>query len=88
MDQQAILDDLLEVLAGRHIEIRNEPMGGGGGGLCQFREKTVFFLDTEAGCYESAVQAAKAVWKVIEDPETIFLKPAVRDFLDRFREIE
>jgi hypothetical protein len=88
MNHQAILENLLELLAGRNIEIRNEPMGGGGGGLCQFREKTIFFLDTQAGSYESAVQAAKAVWKVVDDPEAIFLKPAVRDFLDRFKEIE
>ncbi len=88
MNHQAIVEDLLELLAGRNVEIRNEVMGGGGGGLCQFRNKTVFFHDTQAASYDSAVQAAKAVLRVIEDPDAIFLKPAVRDFLDRFKEIE
>ncbi len=88
MNHQAILENLLELLAASHITIRREPMGGGGGGLCQLKDKKVFFLDTQTGSYESAAQAAKAVWKVIEDPEAIFLMPAVRDFLDRFKEIE
>lgn len=88
MNHQAILEDLLELLASRHIVIRNEAMGGGGGGFCEFKDKKVFFLDSQANSYDCAVQAAKAVLKVIEDPETIFLKPAVRDFLDKFRKID
>lgn len=68
MNHQAILEDLLELLASRHIVIRNEAMGGGGGGLCEFKEKKIFFLDSQAGSYDCAIQAAKAVMKVIEDP--------------------
>ena len=88
MNDQSILDELLEVLIQRGITVRTEAMGGGGGGLCTFKENKIFFLDSQSASYESAVQAARAVLKVIEDTETIFMKPAVRDFLDRIKEID
>lgn len=87
MNHRAILEELLELLAGRNITIRTEALGGGGGGLCEMKDKKVFFYDSQAGAYESAVQAAKAVLYVIEDLEIIFIKPAVRDFLDRIKEM-
>ncbi len=87
MTHRAILDDLLEVLSNRGVHIRTDCLGGGGGGLCQLRDKTVFFLDSQASSYDSAIQAGRAVLRVVEDPETIFLKPAVRDFLDRIQEM-
>ncbi|HOK65517.1 MAG TPA: hypothetical protein PK054_06480 [Anaerohalosphaeraceae bacterium] len=88
MDYQAILDEFLELLSSQGVQVRQESMGGGGGGLCEIRGRMIFFLDTQASALDSAVQAGKAVLKVIEDPETIFLKPAVRDFLDRVRQME
>lgn len=88
MEYQAILDELLDLLTSRQVLIRQEAMGGGGGGLCEIRERKVFFLDTQASAMDCAVQAAKAVLRVVEDPEAIFLKPAVRDFLDRVQQME
>lgn len=88
MEHQAILEELLDLLAGRNVAIRRESMGGGGGGLCEYKDKKVFFLDCQSGSYESAVQAARAVLRVIEDLEAIFVKPAVRDFLDRIKEMD
>ena len=88
MNHQAILEELLEVIAGRNITIRNENLGGGGGGLCQFKDNQIFFLDTQAGTYDSALKAGRAVLAIVEDTDTIFLKPAVREFLDKIREID
>lgn len=88
MDHRAILEELLDLLAGRNVKIRTESMGGGGGGLCEIKDSYVFFLDSESGSYESALQAARAVLRVLEDPESIFLRPAVRDFLDRVKEMD
>ena len=88
MNDQAILEELLELLASRDIAIRTESMGGGGGGLCEFKDKKVFFLDSQARSYDSAIQAGKAILKIVEDPETIFVRPVVRDFLDRIKEMD
>ena len=83
MQYQDILESLLDMLAGQGVEIRSVPMGGGGGGLCKIRDKKIFFLDTQAGSYNSALQAAGAVRDTIADLEAVFIKPAVRDFLDK-----
>ncbi len=88
MDYQSILDELLELLSSRQVVIRQEAMGGGGGGFCEVRNRQVFFLDSQASAMDCAIQAAKAVFKVVEDPEAIFLKPAVREFLDKVRQMD
>lgn len=88
MDYQGILDELVSLLSSQDVLIRQEAMGGGGGGLCEIRGKRIFFLDSQAAAMECAVQAAKAVLKVIEDPEAIYLKPAVREFLDRVQQMD
>lgn len=88
MDHQAILDELVSLLSSRQVVIREESMGGGGGGLCEIRGRFIFFVDSQATAMDCAIQAARAVLKVIEDPETVFLKPAVRDFLDRVRQMD
>lgn len=88
MDYQDIVEELLSVLSSRDVLIRQETLGGGGGGLCEIRGRKIFFLDSQASSMDTAVQAAKAVLKVVEDPETIYLKPAVRDFLDRVKQME
>ena len=75
MNHQAILENLLELLAASHITIRREPMGGGGGGLCQLKDKVFFSIHRPV--HMNGRTSAKAVWKVIEDPEAIFLMPAV-----------
>ena len=43
MNQQQILDELLALLEDNGVELRSEPMGGGGGGLCTIKGKKIFF---------------------------------------------
>ena len=82
MDQQQVLDDLLELLTAHQVEIRREPMGGTGGGLCQIKEKSVFFLDTQASQWDMTQSCAEAVHQLI-DIETIYLRPQVRQVLEQ-----
>lgn len=88
MDNQAILDQLLKVLEQNQVTIRTETMGGNGGGLCRLQNKTVFFYDKDAAAAETTVLAAKAVRNAISDLEGIYLKPAVREFIDNCTELE
>lgn len=82
MDQQQVIDDLLDLLAMQQVEIRREPMGGSGGGLCHFQEKSVFFLDTEATPGETTDQCVEAVKRLV-DIDIIYLRPQVRQVLER-----
>ena len=83
MNTQTITEELLRLLEGEGVALRREAMGGSGGGLCVFRDKKVYFFDTDAGAYEAACVCAKAVFQVIGDLENVYLKPAVREFIDR-----
>ncbi len=81
MDEQRILQDLLALLEASGVTIRNEPLGGNGGGLCTVKGKYIFFLDTQAPSVAAAVLCAEAVPKVA-DIEQIYLKPQVRQFIE------
>ena len=81
MDEQGILQELLALLEANGVTIRNEPLGGSGGGLCTVKGKYIFFLDTQAPSVAAAVQCAEAVPKVA-DIEQIYIKPQVRQFIE------
>jgi hypothetical protein len=81
MDEQRILQELLALLQANGVTIRNEPLGGSGGGLCTVKGKYIFFLDTQAPSVVAAVLCAEAVPKVA-DIEEIYIKPQVRQFIE------
>ena len=84
MDHQSITEELIELLTGHGSAIRRDKLGSGGGGLCGIDGKKVFFFDTDSSSFESAVSCARATKEVITDPEGIYMKPAVRDFIDKY----
>lgn len=79
-----ITEQLMALLSEQGVKIRKEAMGGGGGGLCDFKDAQVFFYDVDSSSFEMALSCSKAVRHVIGDLESIYLKPAVRDFIDKF----
>ena len=81
MNEQGILDELLALLEANGVTIRNEPLGGSGGGLCSIKGQHIFFVDTQASSAVSAAMCAEAVSKVV-DVEQIYVKPQVRQFID------
>jgi len=81
MNEQGILDELLALLEASSVTIRNEPLGGSGGGLCAIKGEHIFFVDTQATSADSAALCAEAVTKVI-DIENVFIKPQVRQFIE------
>ncbi len=81
MEEQAILEELLALLEQNDIAIRTEPLGGRGGGLCKLKDKTLFFVDSEASTADMAAICAHAVTELLEI-ESIYIKPQVRDFIE------
>jgi len=81
MNEQNILDELLALLEANGVTIRNEPLGGSGGGLCSIKGQHIFFVDTQASAAVSAAMCAEAVSKVV-DVEQIYVKPQVRQYID------
>lgn len=84
MEDQAILEELLVLLEQNSVTIRSEAMGGRGGGLCKIKDKSLFFVDTEAQTADMAVICARAVHETV-DIEKIYIRPQIRDFLERNR---
>ena len=80
MNNQNILDELLALLEANGVTIRNEPLGGSGGGLCTIKGERIFFADTQASSIVSATICAEAVSKVV-DVEQIYIKPQIRQFI-------
>ena len=81
MNEQRILEELLVLLEANDVSIRDEPLGGSGGGLCTMKGRNVFFRDTQAPSAVAAVMCAEAVSKII-DIEQIYIKPEVRQFIE------
>lgn len=69
------------MLEANNVKIRNEPLGGSGGGLCTIKGEQIFFVDTQANSADIAALCAEAVIKVV-DIEKVFIKPQVRQFIE------
>ena len=81
MDEQRILEELLELLQANGVIVRNESLGGSGGGLCTVKGKQIFFVDTQAPSADVAALCAQAVAKVT-DIEKLYIRPQIRQFIE------
>lgn len=81
MNEQNILEELLALLEANGVTIRNEPLGGSGGGLCTIKGQRIFFVDSQASSVVSATLCAETLLKVV-DIEQIFVKPQIRQFIE------
>jgi len=82
MNDQRILEELLSLLEASGVKIREEPLGGSGGGLCMMKGENLFFKDTQAPASLMAALCAQAIVKVV-DIEQIYIKPEVREFIEQ-----
>ena len=81
MNEQDILQELLGLLEASGVQIRTEPLGGSGGGLCTIKGQHFFFVDSQASAAESAAFCADAVRKLV-DIDSIYIKPQIRQFIE------
>jgi len=84
MDLAARLEQLLRAAETAGIEVRAEPLGGRGGGLCTLKGHRVLFVDTSADLatrYDSTLGALAGVREL----DSHFIPPAVRADLEQCR---
>ncbi len=81
MNSQAILQLLVTLLEENGVQVRTEPLGGGGGGLCNIKGRDIFFLDTQAPTAESTALCAQAVGRLV-DIESIYIRPEIRQCIE------
>ena len=87
MNTQRMLEELLGLLESGDVIIRDEPLGGSGGGFCSVKGERIFFLDTQAPSAVKAAACAEAVLQVM-DIEQVYIKPEVRQFIENHRNNE
>ena len=85
MDDARLLQELLALLESKDVRIRNEPLGGSGGGLCSVKGEQIFFVDSQAPSAISAALCAEAVVKVL-NIEEVYIKPEIRQFIESHTE--
>ena len=83
MNEQRILEEILAMLEANSVNIRREPLGGNGGGLCAMKGRQIFFVDTQAPSAVVAAMCAQAVPKVV-DIEQVYIKSEVRQFIESY----
>jgi len=81
MEKIKILEELLLVLESAGIKTRMELMEDSNGGLCKIDGKKILFLNSSSSPEDLAVTVAK-VLKTEVDLETVFIKPAIRSFIE------
>ena len=84
MDLSNRLEHLLRLAEQIGIDVRAEPMGGAGGGLCRLRGKQVLFVDTTADL-ETRYERTLAALATLPELEGRFILPEVRRDLDLYR---
>jgi hypothetical protein len=84
MDLSRRLDALLEAAEQMNIDIRAEPMGGGGGGICRLRGRRVLFVDTSADL-ATRYDRTLAAMAGLEELDGLYLLPEVRQDIEHQR---
>ena len=64
--------------------LSTESMDGGAGGLSRILGIIFVFRDKQAPAFDSAVICAQVVAETI-DTDNVYLKPQIRDFLEKYR---
>jgi hypothetical protein len=86
LDQGSILGQLEDLARGLGIEVRHEMLKREGavtqGGLCRVKGQWLFLVHSKASTRDKIEALALAVNRF--DLSQIFMKPGLRDFLNRF----
>lgn len=80
------LDVVLDVLERMNVELREEHLGGSGGGLCKLRGRHVLFVDLDADAATRLDQGLQALAD-LPGSDAHFLPPVLRDRIDRLRDV-
>ncbi len=84
MDLSGRLEWLLRLAEQIGIDVRAEPMGGAGGGLCRLRGRQVLFVDTAADL-ETRYEKTLSALAPLPELEDRFVLPEIRRDLELVR---
>ena len=84
MDETTQLDTIVRVFEQLGVEVRQERLGGSGGGLCRIRGKRVVFVDLDA---DAATRLDRGIEALATVPEAaaVYISPELRERMDRLR---
>lgn len=83
MDEQALLEELIDLARRLGLEVRIIPLGGEGGGVCRLRDKRVLFVDALAATPERLERTAQGLAELSELADCYVL-PEVREYLEKY----
>jgi hypothetical protein len=84
IDPERTLGMIIELCERLSIAVREEHLGGDGGGLCVMRDRRLLFVDLDADTATRLHQCANALANLPE-LEQIFVPPALRQVLSEVR---
>ncbi len=84
MDATTQLDTIVRLFEQLGVEVRQERLGGSGGGLCQIRGRHVVFVDSDA---DAATRLDRCVAALAAIPEAaaVYINPELREWMDKLR---
>ena len=77
-------DELLDLARRLGVTVRHARLGGTGGGLAKIRGTRQLFIDLDAGPEDQLEQTVRAL-AGLEDIDTVFVRPDVRELIDEAR---
>lgn len=82
MELQTRLETLLSLARELGLDLRSEPLGGEGGGLCALKGRRVLFVDTSADL-DTRYERTAAALAGLPELEGRYLPPEIREDLLR-----
>jgi hypothetical protein len=77
-------DELLDLARRLGVTVRHARLGGSGGGLAKIRGTRQLFIDLDAAPEDQLEQTVRAL-AGLEEIDTVFLRPDVRELIDEAR---
>ncbi len=74
-------DIILRLFEQLGVEVRQERLGGAGGGLCQLRGRRVVFVDLDADAATRIDRCIKAL-ATVPEASSVFVNPNLREQID------
>jgi len=84
MDAASQLDTILRLFEQLGVEVRQERLGGSGGGLCRIRGSRVVFVDLDADAATRLDRSIEAL-SAVPEAAAVYISPELREWMDRLR---
>lgn len=84
MDATAQLDTIVRLFEQLGVEVRQERLGGSGGGLCRIRGRRVVFVDLDADA-ATRLDHCVAALATVPEAAAVYISPELREWVDKLR---